>query len=332
MNTEQKEWRSIQIAATILYRHLGNISIEYSQNQYYDLLVNITSEADLRFGVVVKSSTFTSSQAFQHATNILAELDYSNQDLSLPIILMCVNEATESATFAFLICWNLGRPSIHKRVELRIANKENLELAKDVLKSMDNVIRILSVNNWNVLKTINLRKDIGNNREVSASLMYLRSFSGEYRMRQNKVVNEKEKMKRLLYGIPEEEYPSDILDELILHGVQRSYPDAKMKSRLILFSSEINDIQIISQYWKNDAEILIGPDLLSYDILVQQYARQFQCIKLPLQIYGDNKYFKPYFENEFFEAYSNVGSWVNDYSSVLNLAKTTLKPVSTLFY
>ena len=151
-------------------------------------------------------------------------------------------------------------------------------------------------------------------------------------MRQNKVVNEKEKMKRLLFGIPEEEYQSDILDDLILHGVQRSYPDAKMKSRLILFSSEINDIQIISQYWKNDAEILIGPELLSYDILVQQYARQFQCIKLPLQIYGDNKYFKQHFENEFFEAFSNVSSWVSDYSNVLNLAKTTLKPVSTLFY
>lgn len=331
MNLEQKEWRSVQIAATILYRCLGNIQISQAESPYYDLLVTIPEEGDLRFGVEIKSSTFTETQAFSYATRILADLDYTNPQTQIPIILMCVNESAETATFSFLIGWNYGYPKIYRKVELRKANKENFEVAKEALKYMDNVIRVISENNWTVLKRIGLTKELGQNRSSYSELLYLRAFSSNYCMKQKQVTDEKEKLERLIKGIPEEEYPSDELDDFILNGVRTLYPDAKIKSSLILLSSDVKDIQILQNYWMEKASLMISPNILNMDNAIIEYIQRFQCIRIPLEIYGDNPLFKNYYQGEFFEAYSPNEGWLERYPKIKDLAKNTLRSVSTLF-
>ena len=59
-------------------------------------------------------------------------------------------------------------------------------------------------------------------------------------MKPKEVVDEREKYNRLLTGVPEDEYPNDFLDNSIFSMVQQQFPDAQMKSSMMLFSWKIS--------------------------------------------------------------------------------------------
>ena len=311
-NKEQKEWRMVQIAATLLYRYFGNISIESSANPIYDLLVKYNDGTDLRFGVNVKSSTFVSSKTYDDIIARLAKENFSNEGSNVPVLLLCVNESQETARFAFQIGWRYGRPRIYKDVELRTLNKANAEKCLEIIKSMDDVIRVLSANDMNVCKKITISKTFGEIQE-HADILYLRKLSPNYKMRQKEIVTQKESFDRLLHGIPEEEYPSDLLDESIFKAIQARYPDAKCRSKTILLSAELKDLQFYEGSHMSNVYVRITPDVSTIPQGLLGVLNGIEAITIQLQVFVMGIFNVKAFDNEGFTISLPFEGWMNAY-------------------
>lgn len=90
-----------------------------------------------------------------------------------------------------------------------------------------------------VKKTITLNSE----QVPEAEIIYFRKFSSEYKMMQQYNTYE-DRFNRLLYGIPQNEYPEDDLDKEILKEIRKTYPHATIKSSLLLFDIELMDLLI----------------------------------------------------------------------------------------
>lgn len=314
-NKDQKGWRMVQIAATLLYRYFGNISIESSLNPIYDLLVKYNDGTKLQFGVNVKSSTFVNSKTYEDLITGLARESFSNEGSKVPVILLCVNESQETARFAFQIGWRYGRPRIYKDVELRTLNKANAEKCLEIIKSMDDVIRVLSANDMNVCKKISISKTFGQIHE-HADILYLRRFSPNYKMRQKEIVTQKESFERLLHGIPEEEYPSDLLDETIFKAIQNSYPDAECRSKTILLSTELKDLQYYEGSHMSNVYVRIMPDISTIPQGLLGILNGIEAITVQLQIFVMGLFNVEAFDNECYSVNMPFEGWMNSYMQI----------------
>lgn len=311
-NQEFKEWRTAQIASVILFRCFGNISIQDSNNPLYDMLVTYKDGTGLKFGVNVKSSSFVKSKAYDERFAELANHNFANADCKIPVLLLCVNESQETARFAFQIGWRYGRPRIYKDVELRTLNKANAEKCLEIIKSMDDVIRVLSANDMNVCKKITISKTFGQIQE-HADILYLRRLSPNYKMRQKEIVTQKESFDRLLHGIPEEEYPSDLLDESIFKAIQARYPEAKCSSKTILLSTELKDLQFYEGSHMSNVYVRITPDVSTIPQGLLGILNGIEAINIQLQVFVMGIFNVEAFDNEGFTISLPFEGWMNAY-------------------
>lgn len=215
MINNSKDIRMLQIAAMILYRNVPNITLVQSNDNAYDILCSSTID-ELRFGINVVSSSFSTSNTYEHYLNYLDSIDYSDKNYRIPILLMAVNESTETAMIGIQVGWRFGRPIVFKKPTMRSVTQENADKIINSVKMMDNTIRMLSEHGMKIVKTIAVESIQHNGRAHHAKIVYLRDFTEQYKMKQKIVVDEREKFNRLFNGIPEDEYPNDFLDDSIL--------------------------------------------------------------------------------------------------------------------
>lgn len=327
---DQKQWRSLQIAATILYRYFGKITIENSPNCLYDILVKYQDGSDLKFGVIVKSSTYLRSKQFSSDIELLKAQNFNLTDNQVPVLLMCINEVNETAKIGFLIGWRYGRPRIYNNLELRSFDKSNAEKVLEILKSMDDVIRVLSNNDLSVKKNISFSNQYPQGITQYGDIIYLRKLSSNYKMKKVEVVNKKEKFNRLLKGIPQDEYPSDLLDQLILQAVKSRYANAECKSSNVLFSTDLKDLQFYEGMHKTQCHIKILPDLST---LPQQFwgvVNGVNVVTINLELYVPGIFNVEVFDNECFEVSVDFDGWLKKYNE-LNALKATLSNISDYF-
>ena len=327
---DQKQWRSLQIAATILYRHFENISIEKSLSSFYDMLVKYQDGTNLKFGVIVKSSTYLRSKQFPSDVEILKIQNYELEENRLPVLLMCVNEEKETAKIGFLIGWRYGRPRIYNNIELRTFDKLNAYKVLEIIKSMDDVIRVLTNNDISVKKIISFSIQQPQGIVQHGDIIYLRKMSSNYKMKKVEVTDEKEKFNRLLKGIPQDEYPSDLLDELILQAVKRRYANAECKSSNVFLSTDIKDLQFYEGMHKTQCIVNIKPDLST---LPQQYwgvLNGVNIVTIVLELYVPGIFNVDVFDNEWFETSVNFDGWLEKYNELTSL-RATLSNISDYF-
>lgn len=327
---DQKQWRSLQIAATIIYRHFGNITIENSTSSLYDMLVKYQDGTGLKFGVIVKSSSYLRSKQFSSDIELLKTQNYNIEDNQVPVLLMCINEVNETAKVGFLIGWRYGRPRIYNNLELRTFDKSNAEKVIEILKSMDDVIRVLSNNDISVRKNISFSIEQPQGIIQHAEVIYLRKISSNYRMKKVEVVDEKEKFNRLLKGIPQDEYPSDLLDQLILQAIKKKYANAGCKSSNVLFSTDLKNLQLYEGMHKSLCYINILPDLSN---LPQQFwgiVNGVNVVTIRLELYVPDLFNLEAFDNECFETSVSFDGWLEKYNE-LNSMKATLSNISDYF-
>ena len=96
MINNSRNYRMLQIAAMILYRNIPNITLVQSDDNVYDILC-FSTIGELRFGINVVSSSFSTSNTYEHYLKYLDSVDYSDKNYRIPILLMAVNESTETA-------------------------------------------------------------------------------------------------------------------------------------------------------------------------------------------------------------------------------------------
>lgn len=318
-----------QIAATILYRYFGDITITVSMQQHYDLLVTYNDGTELKFGVEVKSDKATPLH-FDRIINHISLLDFSEKSNRLPVILLVVNEETETAKVGFLVGWRFGKPQIYRDFELRNLNEKSSGLCLQLIKSMDDVIRVLSVDDINVLKTITFSRAVENGRKQQAQVMYLRKLSSEYRMKQKEVVTEKERFERLLKGTPEEEYPNDELDRLIFESINETYKNAKPKSSILLLSTELEDLQYYKRFHCHHTKLLVSPDLNNLPMVVMSMLDGLELFSVDIDIFVENILYQDAFDTVSFDKEEPLDGWVKKVTK-WNKLKETMRPISTYF-
>ncbi len=297
MKKEVQNILRIRIAANILYRINRKFTIEYKKLDIYDFIVS-SAEDNFRFAVKVGSSTYLDSAAFTEYINILNSNTFMEESEQIPIVLMCVNESTEEARMGIILGWKYFKPVIYKEVSLQVVNAQNWLTFEDHIKAMDSIIRILSEKTISIIKRIKINEVDNQGRYHTAEIIYLRTFSNEYKMQQKEVVDEKEDFKRMIYGIPENEYPSDMLDKDLLEVVQQKYPTAKVKSSLMLFNSELRDFEqeIRNYHYYNTITLILEPDFQEIMKLVDY----LDCLKFQFNLYVSSLEEKEFFGNMYF--------------------------------
>ena len=329
MTNNLRDYRMLQIAAMILYRNIPNITLVQSDDNVYDILCSSNID-ELRFGINVMSSSFSTSNTYERYLNYLDSVDYSDKNYRIPILLMAVNESTETAMIGIQIGWRFGKPTIFKKPSMMSLTKENSNKILDAVKSMDETIRLLSEYGMKIIKTINLDKSAPNGMNHYASMVYLRDLTEQYKMKPKIVVNEREKFNRLLTGIPEEEYPNDFLDEAVLEMVKQVFPYANMKSKLLLFSNELRDLQQLSQTIRLTSELFVEPNLNGLPDIAITMLNGLKLVHFGIDVFVDNPFSKPYFENLSFTKIEPIEGWLKTFNNYSKAIKSLHSP--TIFF
>lgn len=325
MKNDSKRIRTEQIAAIALIRTLTGIRLEQTFGSLFDILATFPSDG-LRFGINVVSSSFSETVSYDKYLEYLSSVDYSERDNRLPIVIVSVNESSETAMIGIQVGWRFGRPVVFKKPAMMSLTKENANKIMDVIKTMDETIRILSEHRTKVIKYISISKQDHRGMNHHAQIVYMRDLTEEYKMKPKEVVDESEKFNRMLNGVPEDEYPNDFLDKAILSMVQQQFHDARMRSRLLLFSSDLRDIQRFSQAIRLRAEMIVEPNLTDMPEIALQLFNGIGLINFELDVFVDAPLSRGAFENISLQKTEPINGWMNTYNEYTKVLTTLHSP------
>lgn len=137
--------------------------------------------------------------------------------------------------FGLLVWWEFNRAFVNRSIAWKNISDENIELLTCHVRAVHNYIRVLPEKLLRVKKTIKL-----NHRDFYGDeIIYFRQFTDGYRMRTSSHLTDEERRNRLITGTPEEEYPSDVLDELIFQTIAKEFPEAEKQTSLLLFDTDL---------------------------------------------------------------------------------------------
>lgn len=164
------------------------------------------------------------------ALRSLGEQDANRQT---PLLVIKTDGITYKAwIFAY---WEYNHCRLNKKVYERPLNAETISWFEMQLSAHRMHINSIPMEYVGVIKTISLNThDL-----VEADIIYWRKLTDTYKMTPNQPQDEQARFNRLLHGTPENEYPCDVLDSVIFQQVQSVYPEAKVRSKLLLFDNDL---------------------------------------------------------------------------------------------
>lgn len=326
MNQQIKEIRTYQIAAIAILRNLRGCRIEQVQSQYFDFLVTY-EETNLVFGVEVKNSSFLRTNHFQDYMRILEGINVYERENRIPVLLAAVNEEDESVKIGFLLAWQFGKAKIYRKPAMVDLNPSNADKILDFVKSMDETIRILSEHGMKVVKRIRVEHQEANGRLSFGMVEYLRDFTQDYQMHQKEVVDERERMERLIKGTPQDEYPDDELDIAIFEKIQERFPGSSKISDLMLFSTELIDLQLLSRSICRSFSFSVEPEIdMNNAPFVAELMNGVDIVRFYVDVFFDVPVDAQVFENQNFEIVKPLNGWMNTYKWYLDAVKTLSSP------
>ena len=145
-------------------------------------------------------------------------------------------------------------------------------------------------------------------------------------MHQIVIINERERFERLFSGIPEEEYPSDILDQTIIEMVQQEFPNSSIESKLILFSSELCDLQVLSRSKRSLVEFHIVPDVSDFSPEVYKLLDGMSSVDFTLELFTESRIDYMTFENKRFSLSKSFEGWLEMYNNYKRRLSTLHNP------
>lgn len=325
MTYNTKEMRTMQIAAIAIKTILPNVRLELVNGGVFDILATLPNDG-FRFGVDIVSNSFYETKRYKRYLDYLDNLDYSEIENRLPILLMAVNESTETVMIGIQVGWRFGRPIIFKKPTMMSVTQENADKIINSVKMMDNTIRMLSEHGMKIVKTIAVESIQHNGMAHHAKIVYLRDFTEQYKMKQKIVVDEREKFNRLFNGIPEAEYPNDFLDDSILEMVNQKFPGAKLSSSMMLFSSDLRELQQLAQSIIMKAEMFVEPNLTNMPNAVLSLLEGVKFLHFNIDFFVDAPYCKATFENLSLHKIEPMEGWLRTYNEYDEALKTLHSP------
>jgi len=309
MSMEDKKMLRTRIAANVLYRISGGCKILSVNSELYDYVVVVDG---FDFGIKIGSSTMTSNESFSAYLNLLETTDYEKDGEKRPIVLMCVNESSEEAHFGFVLGWRFNQPIIYRNVTLRKINKQTWPIFIDNVKTMSTVIRVLSENAIGVVKKIYIDDNGVQGRPHHAKMIYVRRFSNTYKMQQKVISNEKERFERQMFGIPEDEYPSDDLDKDLQNELIGKYQTVRVKSELLLFSSELQELkQETNRCTKHKVTLIYEP---SFDQTLMGLLNNVSLPQFQFNLYISSPFDINHFQDSTLTVIKPINEWLKWHS------------------
>lgn len=277
----------------ILTEHLGNLeNPTQAQKQYaertgrtipFDRIATLSGQ---RFYIMVKQNMNIDSSEGQRILRDVSELVNLRIIEQLPLLLASFEG--NSCQIGFLLFWDYNRCYINNNICWRKLNAQTSEWLRLQLQSHRQRIVQLPLENLRVIKTIHLNtKDF-----LESEIVYLRKFGENYHMSTSPILTEQERFNRMLNGTPEDEYPQDDLDKLILHTVLMQYPEAEVKSKLLLFDVDLLDIRHLKDKRKNRFSIHAVSTI--YDRTGQVLGEGQDKLTIELEIYYYPNFFKAF--------------------------------------
>ena len=326
MNMSQEQVIFCRIVANLLYKKIQGISVSLSNSPLHDLIIEEKSQG-LFFAVKVADMDYPNSPEYQQYLATLNERSYWMKDERLPIILMCADKNTETIRFGYQLTWQRYRATIHTKVTLRDVTEQSWSEMIENLKEMDKVIRVLDNQKISIVKRIAVERQIPTGGMARGEIIYLRKFTNSYKMQQKEVSDEQEKFRRMVFGIPEEEYPNDILDEIIMRGIEGIFPGARRKSQILLLNTELQDLKSEQERTKKEFRIRIEPDfndLVNYQGIINS----FRILEIPLTLYHDPiRLFGDNLRDEFTSISMPVVEWIESFGNIEKLLRLTLQRI-----
>lgn len=281
--TELKQWRTLQIAAQIIYRIAGNVRIEaVPRNEKYDLLVSLLDEHEA-FGVKVANSTYTESAAYQAYVDFLKQNYKPSKNEFIPILLMCVNETQETAQIGMQVSWLYNSPRIQERTKLHSATPKMWPKILDMLNSTYDTVRVVSLNNVSIVRNIEFETHDNEGVLLIGNVIYLRETYDGYNIEQRDPETDEERIESKFNMIRQDEYPNDDLDKAIQQAFEDKFENVKPHRSILLLSSDIRELE--RQIDRPNTTISI-PILPKYDPVALQLLNGMHLPVINVKVYG----------------------------------------------
>lgn len=326
MNRTPKETIMCRKVASLLQQFVPNIDVTFSNSGLYDLTVEEHSE-NVRFGVEVVTQEIINDHSFDEYLGKLLNYQYSPFMEKLPILLMCLDPGLESLQWDLLLSWEEGKQQIHRERNLKGFTADSWTEVIGIVKEEDSIIRVLSDSKICIIKRLFVNAGyLG--RKYNAYFCYLRRFTDDYKMKNEENLSEQERFNRILNGIPEESYPSDLLDEMIINAVNLLYPNVKTNSKVLLLNSELKELRREVRQQHRIFQVFVQPDVNTIPSHLMGIINGMPILNLPLQLF-----YTPLFEQDAFrEASSTISlpfqEWEDTYSTLHRLRAETFMDIN----
>ena len=155
-------------------------------------------------------------------------------------------------------------------------------------------VNVLPANEIKYVKTISFTKTF-QNQLYTAKIVYKRNPSDQYKMDDSKQTP----FEKMMYFYNEECYPHDLIDEIILRGIRRKYPEARVTTSLMILDVEKANIEKeLSNYKQEVFNLYIQPDIKDVNALLKMGKTQWRVFIKKLPIYLTNSIQLLPFQNE----------------------------------
>ena len=156
------------------------------------------------------------------------------------------------------------------------------------------IIHVLPQEQIKYVKTISFNVEYFG-KYYFGKIVYKRNLSETYKMDETK----RSDIDRWLSFYPEECYPSDVIDEIILKGVREKYPMAQVNTKLLLCDIELEDItKELSNYVKETFVIHIQPRIDDIDAILKSGKTEWRAFAKRLPLYITNTKDTELFKND----------------------------------
>lgn len=156
----------------------------------------------------------------------------------IPVVIVNVNDS-KLLRIGLLSYWEYKRCEYNRNINWRLLGDESASWLNVQLTARHMIIELLPTKYQRFIKTIKLRTD----SLIDAEVVYFRMPRETYKMKSKGQLNDAERLHRMLGRIPEEEYPEDALDRLILESIRDIYPSVTIKTDMLLCKTELLDLR-----------------------------------------------------------------------------------------
>ena len=196
-----------------------------------------TRRLHCRFFVYYSEEPNPSGDVVNELMKSLMQKAGQDEDVQSPLVMITPHDS--AYLISLLIYWEYNRCHYNTKRSVRPINQDTLLWIEAQIGARRMHINPLPFE-WNgVIKTVSLNS----NDLVDSKIIYWRKLTDIYKIMSEHPKDDSDRFNRLLLGTPENEYPNDVLDGVILQQIRSVYPDAEVKSKLLIFDTDLLNLR-----------------------------------------------------------------------------------------